>query len=89
MNGKKIKAALAGITGSLVLFSTAWSQQLPPEDIKKVKEAIPYVMLSKEIYEHKVENDSNRDLKVGNWERIWSTRASFKEAYNESSTTAL
>ena len=89
MNGRMIKAALAGMTGSLVLFNTAWSQQLPPEDIKKVKEAIPYVVLSKEIYEHKVENDSNRDLKVGNWERIQSTRASFKEAYNEASTTDL
>jgi len=88
MNGRVIKTVLGGIAVSLILFSKAWGQQLPPEDMKKMKEAIPYVVMSDEIYKHKAEDDS-RGLKVENWERIRSTRASFKEARDEAATSAL
>lgn len=88
MNGKLIRAALGGITVSLLLFSNAWGQQLSSEDMKKVEDALPYAAMSDEIYKHKVEDDSS-GLKVKDWERIRSTRASFKEARDEAATSAL
>lgn len=88
MNRKMFKAALNGAAVFLILFGNAWGQQLSPENMKKIKEAIPYAAMSDEIYNHKVEDDS-KSLKVKNWERVRSTRASFKEASDEAVTAAL
>ncbi len=45
--------------------------------MKKIKEATPYVVMSDEIYGHKIEDDK-KAIEVGDWTRLDSDRASYR-----------